>query len=364
MAERGNPFLRLVDGVFGPPLLRATSIFRRKKSLPTQPAKIGVMCFGALGDLLLLSAIIPDLQVAYPEAEILILGSGTNKSIAPMLPASNFIELPVKRPDQALRILRGLNLDIIIDSTQWAKLPALLCAGSRAFTVGFNTAGQHKHFAYDVIVEHCNDRHEMQNFRALAAVVGPVTDTTPVLLVSDEAKAKVSSMLPNRFAVLHAWPSGARAELKEWPIENWGALAHHLHQTHGLDIVLTGAPVDEPKSTALAKEIGEASWLIDTTGKFRLSETVAVLENAVITVSVNTGIMHMAATFDVPLVGLSGPTNPVRWGPLSKLAVSPKPDCEGCWYLNLGFEYPENPEDCMGALSKEAVIGAVDELLS
>lgn len=363
MAERGNQLLRFIDDVAGPPLLRLSAFFKLKKTPSNDPKKIGVMCFGALGDMLLLSAIVPSLQKAYPKAEIILLGSGTNKSIAPLLPLSNFVELPVKRPDIALKKLKSLGLDIILDSTQWAKLPALLCARSGAYTIGFKTEGQSRHFAYDVVVDHLNTRHEMENFNALASEIAPVMQSSPVLVVEETARANVTHVTEKPFAVLHPWPSGAKAELKEWPLENWAKLAHHLHAQHGLNIVLTGAPLDVPKSDTLAEVIGCHDWLLNTTGKMQLPKTVACLEQATLTVSVNTGIMHMAATFDVPLVGLSGPTNPLRWGPLSDRAENPKPNCEDCWYLNLGFEYPENPADCMGAISLDSVIAAADRVL-
>ena len=363
MAERGNTLLRLIDGVVGPPLLRLSAFLKHKNTLPNNPKKIGVMCFGALGDILLLSAIVPSLQEAHPKAEIVLLGSGTNKSIAPLLQLSNFVELPVKRPDVALKTLKSLELDIIIDSTQWAKLPALLCAWSGAYTIGFKTEGQSRHFAYDLVVDHLNTRHEINNFRALAAEIVPVIKSSPVLVLDETARSSVNHVVEQPFAVLHAWPSGAKAELKEWPLENWAKLAHYLHARFGLNILLTGAQVDVSKSDALAQEIGDHNWLFNATGKTKLANTAACLEQATLTVSVNTGIMHMAATFDVPLVGLSGPTNPLRWGPLSQRAINPKPNCENCWYLNLGFEYPENQVDCMGEISLASVITAVDQVL-
>jgi len=76
------------------------------------------------------------------------------------------------------------------------------------------------------------------------------------------------------------------------------------------------------------------------------------------TVSVNTGIMHMAACCDAPVVGLHGPTNPLRWGPLTARAHNHAPQGMGCGYLNLGFEYPALPPDCMGAIAPEDVIAS------
>jgi heptosyltransferase-3 len=76
--------------------------------------------------------------------------------------------------------------------------------------------------------------------------------------------------------------------------------------------------------------------------------------------------MHLAALLEKPLVALHGPTNPHRWGPVypshssegSTLVLGPGLE-EGGAYLNLGFEYPENPTYLMDQISVEAVIVAL-----
>ena len=364
MAERGNRLLRTLDDRLGPALLRLTACTRRPSIDVLPPRRIGVMCLGALGDLLLLSAVKDDLSRAHPKADIIFIGSSSNAAIAPLLDLPDFITLPVSRPDKALRILRSLKLDFILDSSQWARLPALLCAFSKARTVGFKTPGQNRHFAYDMVVEHQNDQHEIENFRALAATLVTTSGARPKLKLSQSDHERVAALNRPPYAVLHAWPSGAQAHLKEWPQSSWIDLAKRL-TARGLHIVLTGAPVDVDRSQALSHAIGamldDSTMIHNLTGKLRLSETAALLEAAQLTVSVNTGIMHMAATFPPPLVGLSGPTNPLRWGPLSPHARSPKPNCDNCHYLNLGFEYPDTPPDCMGAISVDAVMTALDE---
>jgi ADP-heptose:LPS heptosyltransferase len=81
-------------------------------------------------------------------------------------------------------------------------------------------------------------------------------------------------------------------------------------------------------------------------------------------VSVNTGIMHISALLERPTLALHGPTNPRRWGPLGKTAVviGPGPEC-GCGYLNLGFEYPRSPPDCMARISVEEVLARLGTML-
>ena len=67
-----------------------------------------------------------------------------------------------------------------------------------------------------------------------------------------------------------------------------------------------------------------------------------------------------------PLLALHGPTNPDRWGPIypgsrneqNALVLGPGLN-EGGAYLNLGFEYPENPTYLMDQISVKAVVDAL-----
>jgi ADP-heptose:LPS heptosyltransferase len=101
-------------------------------------------------------------------------------------------------------------------------------------------------------------------------------------------------------------------------------------------------------------------------GQANLLTTAAYVNGAAGVVAVNTGTMHLAALLGKPLVALHGPTNPDRWGPVypgaiagqSALVLGPGLK-EGGAYLNLGFEYPENPTYLMDQISVEAVVDAL-----
>lgn len=370
MAERGNTALRWLDSRLGPVFLKSLSAVLPRRGLPDMPKRVGVICFGALGDLLLLSAVLADLRADHPGVQFLLIGSNTNRSLAPLLGEDDFVTLPVARPDKALAQLRALRLDLILDSSQWPRLPAVLSALSGAPAIGFRTAGQSRHHAYALTVDHRNDCHEIENFRRLAAALpgarprpAGAMPRLPALTVTAQARARVAELGLGRFVVFHAWPSGTQSGLKEWPLASWKKVAAYLGG-RGIPVVLTGAPVDVEASAGLAATLAPVATVVDLAGKLRLIETAALLEVAACTVSVNTGIMHMAATFDVPLVALHGPTNPLRWGPLSDRAYNHAPQGIGCGYLNLGFEYPANPPACMEAIAPEAVIASVEAALA
>lgn len=65
MGERGNRLNRLLDRYAGIPLAACSAVARLgKKSVPAAPQRVGFICLGAIGDLLLLSALITALARA------------------------------------------------------------------------------------------------------------------------------------------------------------------------------------------------------------------------------------------------------------------------------------------------------------
>jgi ADP-heptose:LPS heptosyltransferase len=161
------------------------------------------------------------------------------------------------------------------------------------------------------------------------------------------------------------WPGGLRSELKEWPPASWHALASRLRAV-GLSIVLTGSRADADRTARFANASASTTDVrfINCAGRYGIEELVGVLRASSCVVSVNTGVMHLAAAAGAPTVALNGPTNEVRWGPVGARAVSVNSKLPGCGYLNLGFEYDSGPAECMLGISVDSVADAVLRLLS
>jgi heptosyltransferase-1 len=99
---------------------------------------------------------------------------------------------------------------------------------------------------------------------------------------------------------------GAAWQTKLWPEERWRNLLHRLCAT-GRSVVLPWGNVDErQRATRLAEGIAGAFPLSRKLDGEAVSELVAGADFAV---GVDTGLMHLAAVFDVPGVTLFGPTD-------------------------------------------------------
>jgi heptosyltransferase-3 len=372
-AERGRGLLRALDRWIGVPLLFLMGLLRSKRPKPESFQSVGICVFAAIGDALLASALIADIKKGRPDLKITIFATSANAEVFKFIAGwDELVLVPITKPLAAIKQVKAHPVDILIDTSQWPRIGALICALSSAkWTIGFQTPGQARHFAYDFSVAHSGKTHELDNFRALLAPLGVKTGSMPQIdLVALQSIDCLNMKQP--YLVFHPWASGNHFEMREWPVRSWVQLANKALKA-GYGLVFTGGPGDVARAGGLLQEITRdhqvaipEGMLISLAGKADLLTTAAYLQKAAGVVSVNTGTMHLAALLGVPLIALHGPTNPDRWGPsypgqateVSPIVLGPGRD-QGGAYLNLGFEYPENPTYLMSQISSQELVEAL-----
>lgn len=356
---------RLLDQVAGTPLLWVWGALRRRRSCPTAPRRFGIMAFETLGDTLLAGTLVASLRSSVADADITVFASAGNRGILPLMDGiDSVVNVPLTRPRAALEAIRSVPVDVMIDIGQWPRWYAVLCAASRSrYTIGFATPGQARHYAYDAAVPHGGDVHELENFQRLLGPLRGVRPLPPQLALKPvgEPPARMAAYAP--YLVLHPWASGFRYGEREWPLARWTSLIERVCAL-GLSVLVSGSPGDRGRATALVDACPAGLPVHSIAGELSLSELAAVLRAASGVVAVNTGVMHLAGLLDVPLVALHGPTSRRRWGPLGLRSIALVPQTGmPCEFLNLGFEYPPGPVDCMEGISVDEVFDALRALL-
>ncbi|MCP5467655.1 MAG: glycosyltransferase family 9 protein [Deltaproteobacteria bacterium] len=365
MSERGNQFLRWADRYLGIPLVFTLGILsKRQKNFIQKPQRIGILATAAIGDTILLSAILKDLRAHEPQAQITLFVGKSNEAIAKLMcPVDQIVCLPVSRPDSAIKKIRNSgHFNWWLDFGPWPRLNAFLSYWARAdYRVGFSSPGQHRHFIYQQVVEHRNDCHEIENLRRLLSVFKIKSESLPHY--HNERTKKKSSKDFFEIAI-HMFPGGYMAHFKEWHPHNWVDLINRL-TARGYRVVLTGAPVDASRAELILRQCEFPKQIRNFAGQMSLQQTANLLSDADLVISVNTGIMHLAAACGVPLIALNGPTSSLRWGPLGDQtktlnlnATSPSAGC-----LHLGFEYDKKDPNSLDTISVKQVEDAVEKML-
>jgi heptosyltransferase I len=117
----------------------------------------------------------------------------------------------------------------------------------------------------------------------------------------------------DKFAVLNP---GAGWGAKRWPAERYGEVARGLAEL-GLQAILNYGPGEDELARAAEAASGGAARAMSSS----LTELIALTRRARLFVGGDTGPMHLAAALRVPVVGIFGPTDPVRNGPYGTRSV-------------------------------------------
>lgn len=127
---------------------------------------------------------------------------------------------------------------------------------------------------------------------------------------------------PNQFAVLHPG-SGSRA--KCWPLENFISLAKYLKNAKRPCAFLLGPVEQERMAGEQIVSLQGAAPVFRCEDLLQLAE---FLSKAHTIVSNDSGIAHLAAALDRPVVVIFGPTDPGCWRPLGSqiTVISALPD--------------------------------------
>lgn len=366
MRRRVSSFHRTLDRFVGIPLVAALAFTRKRRQPdPATVRRIGVLKTAAIGDTLLLAGVLQAIRVRYPQAAVVLVTGIDNAPAAALLRdvVDEHVVISPTAPLSAISAIRARQLDVILECGPWPRFDALLAALSGArYRVGFRVPGQARHHGFDRAIDHSSTIHQFENLQNLAGAVGVTTFPPPALRAPG---VLTTDRLPSSpAAVFHPWSGGYMGHVKEWPDERWIELARAVCARHALRILITGSPADIERSRALAEAMMRAGCdATSIAGDFSLVELADVLAASDVVVSVNTGVMHLAALLGVATVSLEGPVALHRWGPVGRRVRSVASTLPGCGYLDLGFEYAGRRLDCMDGVAVDAVVGAISELL-
>ncbi len=353
--SRSSGLERLVDRYVGIPILFLLSLWRVRRRLPVAPARIGIIQPTAIGDMFLISGLLTHLHQRWPDAELHMFHGLSNAAAVSMMPVDVVGHCCVfRRPWQVVRELRRARLDLLINCAPWTRLTAIATAlsGDTA-TVGFMSAGQHIHYAYDVAVGYSADRHEVENHRALAERFGPLE--TYIVSARGADGPEPAGLAFERMVLLHMFAGGSRARQKAWPASHWVALATRLVEA-GWIVGFTGAAAD----AAAVRRVLTAAQLaperaICLAGRLSLPELAAAIRRAALLVTIDTGIAHLAAAVNGEVLALHGPTRFERWGASHRRAGGVNAPHPAAGYIHYGFETHPLGDEIMASLSVDIV---------
>ncbi|MCX7165012.1 MAG: lipopolysaccharide heptosyltransferase II [Rhodocyclales bacterium] len=214
-----------------------------------------------------------------------------------------------------------------------------------------------------------NERHPLdvarhpQLVQRYAALAGPLPATLPqprlISTVEQQQAARRSLNLPLDNSPVIFCPGAEYGPAKRWPAQHFAALAR-LIATPQNPVWLVGSARDAAVGEAIAAAAEGA--VLNLCGRSSLEQAIDLIASARCVVSNDSGLMHVAAALERPLVALYGSSSPAYTPPLSPHAkiLSRNLPCSPCFKR----ECPLGHFDCMNGISAQQVAAIIAAQLS
>ena len=260
-----------------------------------------------------------------------------------------------------LRDLRRTHYDAAIDLQGLLKSAVLARLVGATQTMGFPRASRREPLArlfYTTALDPGAAAHVIDQNLALLRPLG-VSDRAvhfPLRIPRTAAMATTAErFVADPYAIVNpgaAWPN------KRWPADKFGALAASLRRELGLrSFVLWGPGGQSLAAAVVVASRGAAEAAPPTT----MTDVVFLARLARVTISGDTGPLHIAGAVGPPLVALFGPTRPERNGPWSPrdVVVSRVAQCACLYERRCRKETP-----CLDDIGVDEVTDAVRQRLA
>lgn len=277
-----------------------------------------------LGDVVLCLPTLTALKQHYPEAEI---DAVVQKSTADII--SNTPELtklwkidfpefsntptPRRELDQIVQQMQERQYDLAIDLLGNDSVRELAYRLKIPYRVG-PSAYANEQISFDsshllthaISPPHLNQHYSYSRLQILHTIGLPTKEIPPRLYANLTSKDKILKYVHGigankSFAVIHTRTNLAA---KTWNDSHFATVADYLIERYDLEVLFTGSPADKQSIDDLLPLVHNLQRVHNTAGEFSLNDLIALLQQAKIMVTVDTGPMHIAAAVQTPIVAL------------------------------------------------------------
>ena len=360
-------------------------VLRRDHSVTSENVKVIVVAkLIGMGSILQCAPLLRALKQHYPNAKLVFVTMRSNRELLSRLSSVDEI---VAMDDRSMLSMAGTTLrtiatlirlraDFYFDLEVYSGFASLLAL----WAMTRNRLGFYRHSTafkkgiYTHLVYFNTRMPVRQLYLQLGRVAGIPAGQSELMgpiLVHDRERTEVSRLLAEApgwqaeqpYIVINPNASDLLLE-RRWPTESVLEAIHRLVSL-GNQIALIGAPNEAGFVQSLFDKLAPEAQVhvLNTAGRLKLGELLALLQGAACVLTNDTGPMHMAIALERPTVCLFGPANPEHYGqdlPFVDIFYA-QVFCSPCLYE--ADEPPCNGNNiCMQRIKPEAVVEAVQYL--
>ncbi len=297
--------------------------------------KIAVLRANGLGDLMVALPALEALRVAYPKAEMVLLGQPLHAALLENRPGpiDRVIPVPISKgvreepglapdPEELERFFAAMrqeafDLAVQLHGGGRNSNPFVLELGART-TAGLKSPDA---VPLDRWVPYVYFQLEVLRWLEVVSLIGAEPQTLePRLTVTQQDLEQSYQVVPNTDRPLVALHPGATDPKRRWPADKFAAVGDSLAET-GAMVLITGTRAEGPVASAVASSMREQA--LDLSGKLSLGALVGILSRCRLVVSNDSGPMHLAAAVGAATVGIYWCGNMITAAPATRMRHRP-----------------------------------------
>ena len=289
------------------------------------PERLLLVSLDNLGDLVFSSALLPPLRERYPGVAIDVWCKAYTADVARLLPGVRTVIASDPFWDRApgrgkgrifpflhaMRRVRAGGYDAaLLGAAPWRTAAAVALTGI-PMRIGFERRRNARFLTHAVAAEDIT----RPVLAEMARLLIPLDVGAPQLRYCLERAplatrvSRLASRMPERFVALHPFASKRDRCV---PVDEWRAVAMALEAT-GLSPLWIGSPRELAE---LRESPSPSTWrFIDEVGDGSLADSAAALSMATLFAGHDSGPLHIAGAFGVPVLGVFAPGEPLRTFP-------------------------------------------------
>jgi ADP-heptose:LPS heptosyltransferase len=268
-------------------------------------AKILIIRFSSIGDIILTTPVIRCLRKQLPDAEIHFLTKQSYRSIVASNPYINKIHTLGDSFELMLHELKTEEYDYIIDlhhNLRSLRIKKFL-KNVKAFS--FDKLNVQKFIYTNLKINTLPKKHIVDRNLETVASLGIVNDELGLdYFIPEKDKIKQKDLPASHMLGYIAVVIGAALSTKKMPLHKLKTLCTAIN--HPIILLGDKGDTEDGKGIAAADDIK----IYNACGKFNLNESADILRGAKLVITHDTGLMHIAAALQKPIISVWGNTVP------------------------------------------------------
>lgn len=267
--------------------------------------KFLIIRFSSIGDIVLTTPVIRCLRKQYPDAQIHFL---TKPSFTGLLQSNPYIDKIHTWNDnlkEMRQVLEAEQYDQVIDlhhNLRSARIKRML---HKVKAVSFHKLNVQKFIYTNLKINMLPDKHIVDRNLETVATLGVQNDGRGLdYFIPDKDRVQQDDLPASHMLGYIAVVIGAALNTKKMPLHKLKDLCAAIQYP----IVLLGDKNDAIEGSAIAAV--DDIKIYNACGKFNLNESADIVRNAKLVITHDTGLMHIAAALQKPIISIWGNTVP------------------------------------------------------